>query len=136
MPQPVAVIGLGTILTNLRARSTNLAIGFQRGAKKAGLYLQRESQKLVPVEYGPLKASAYTRAVGVGLTTVVYVGYTASYALYVHESVGMVLLGQPRPSGLGKYWDPIPQAQAKFLEAPAHRLGPKLKDIIKNEMII
>jgi hypothetical protein len=55
----------------------------------------------------------------------VAVGYTAAYALYVHENLEMKLAGQPRRSGTGKglYWDPQGQAQSKFLEQPARELS-------------
>lgn len=71
---------------------------------------------------------------------VVAVGYTAAYALFVHEAVGMVLKGlsrdprirrieqggdpakaRPRPrkrEPKGRYWDPQGRGQAKFLETP------------------
>lgn len=111
-------------------RKAQVALGAETGLKLAGLLLQRDSQSHVPVEYGPLKASAYTRAVGKGFDTVVDVGYTASYALYVHEQVGMVLKGQPRPSGRGAFWDPQGQAYAKFLEEPMRRLIPAMNRII------
>lgn len=63
--------------------------------------------------------------------TSVAVGYTASYALYVHEAVEMKLKGLPRqPPGKGMYWDPQGRAQAKFLEAPFRQLAPELKRII------
>jgi hypothetical protein len=70
----------------------------------------------------------------------VAVGYTANYALFVHEAVGMVLKGlsrdprvrrieqggdpakaRPRPrkkEPRGRYWDPQGRGQAKFLETP------------------
>ena len=57
----------------------------------------------------------------------VVVGYTAAYALYVHESVGMVLKGQPRPGkNRGNFWDPAGRGQAKFLEEPARTLQDEL----------
>lgn len=49
----------------------------------------------------------------------VIVGYTAAYAVYVHENVEMKLKGKPRPRKRGYYWDPQGVAQAKFLEEPA-----------------
>lgn len=75
----------------------------------------------------------------------VIVGFTANYALYVHERVAMKWKGLPRGHGFtrdkdgivrvpmsmlkgdgktskrdrGFYWDPQGQAQAKFLEEPA-----------------
>lgn len=60
----------------------------------------------------------------------VVVGYTAAYALPVHENIEMKLKGQPRPKGRGRYWDPQGRAQAKFLEQPARELGPELGRIV------
>lgn len=52
----------------------------------------------------------------------VIVGYTANYALWVHENreihpPGMIHAGEPRRSGSGKglYWDPQGQARPGFL---------------------
>ncbi len=128
------IVGVKRILQNLKTKTGKTQAGMIRGLKQAGLVLQRASQRLVPVEDGVLKASAYTRAKGNGWKTVVYVGYTAHYALYVHEQVGMVLKGQRRTSGKGRYWDPQGRAQAKFLEAPARQLRSDLKGIIKMNM--
>ena len=66
--------------------------------------------------------------------TSVSVGYTAAYALWVHEAVGMLTQGAPRPKGRGFYWDPQGQAQAKFLEQPARELSPVLADITRNAL--
>lgn len=88
--------------------------------------------------------------------TSVVVGYTANYALYVHENVEMKWKGLPRGGGFsvskdgkvvvpkrvmdtgtisttgkGFYWDPQGRAQAKFLEAPFRQLGPELKVMIR-----
>jgi hypothetical protein len=55
---------------------------------------------------------------------VVTVGFTAAYALYVHEKVEMKLKGQPRPGkNRGRFWDPQGRAQAKFLEEPARQMS-------------
>ncbi len=52
----------------------------------------------------------------------VVVGFTARYAVYVHENTEMVLEGQPRrPPATGVYWGP--NGQAKFLEQPARELS-------------
>jgi hypothetical protein len=127
--------GLQEVLTNLRRANRALEDGAERGLKKAGLFLQRESQKLVPVDFGNLKASAFTRAEGKGFDTAVSVGYTAGYALYVHEAVGMVLKGQARSApSKGRYWDPQGRAQAKFLEEPARRLAPDLTRIVQENI--
>ena len=68
-----------------------------------------------------------------GKNATVIVGYTANYAVYVHEAVGMKLKGVKRsPPGKGKYWDPQGRAQAKFLEEPARTMKDEIaKDIGK-----
>lgn len=63
------------------------------------------------------------------------VGYSAPYAMAVHEKVGMVLKGVPRPKPKkGKYWDPQGRAQAKFLEEPSRRLKNELKEFIREQL--
>lgn len=126
--------GVRQVLDNLRKEDQRLAERVSRALRTAGLTLQRASQELVPVNFGNLKASAFTRATGEGYDTVVDVGYTAFYALYVHEAVGMVLKGQPRTGegAKGRYWDPQGKAQPKFLEEPARRLAPELTRIIRD----
>lgn len=55
------------------------------------------------------------------------VGYSAPYAIYVHENMEMVLEGEPRPSGIGVYWGrPNRPGQSKFLEQPARELADEL----------
>lgn len=54
----------------------------------------------------------------------VVVGYTAAYALYVHENIEMKWRGRPRRKPhKGAYWDPPGRGQAKFLEQPARELN-------------
>lgn len=127
------VLGVPEVIKSLRRKNAMMALGISRGVRKASLHLQRESQKLVPVDTGNLKASAFARVEGTGYNTVGSVGYTAAYAIYVHENVQMKLKGQPRSGSRGKYWDPQGRAQAKFLEEPARRLAPELLKMIRDE---
>jgi hypothetical protein len=83
--------------------------------KQAGLFIQRESQKIVPVEFGLLKNSARTRSEGKGFDTAVIVSYGTSYAIYVHENLGA-------RHKLGK--------SAKFLEIPIRTKQKEIIDII------
>lgn len=103
------------------------------GLLAAGLKVQRLSQKRVPVEYGKLRASAYTRkAIGIDAEAGIYnamaveVGYSAAYAVFVHENMGMKLSGVKRPSGLGHYWGP--SGQPKYLQSAVVELQ---DDIVK-----
>jgi len=63
----------------------------------------------------------------------IIVGYTANYALPVHEKIGMKLKGQQRRGGTkkGKYWDPQGRAQPKFLETPAREMRSQLVNIVR-----
>lgn len=94
------------------------------GALKAALIVQAEAQRRVPVEYGKLRASAYS---GKSPTNPNYarVGFSAAYAFYVHENMEMKWRGKPRRSGIGVYWGP--KGEAKFLEKA---VTAKRKDII------
>ena len=137
MAQVATIIGLPQVLKNLSLRAARLQAECAKGLKVAGLMLQRASQLKVPVDTGNLKASAFTRAEGVGFATQVRVGYTAEYALYVHELVGMKLKGLPRRKPhKGRYWDPQGRGQAKFLEEPARQMGPELLRVVRDHMRI
>ena len=112
------VKGLATILVNLEKSSKATAKGVQRGLKKAGLLVQRESQKIVPIDTSNLKASAFTRAKGKGFDTIVSVGYTAAYAIFVHEN-----LDAKHKEG----------KTAKFLEKPIRTLKDDILEWVKKE---
>ena len=75
------------VVTNIRRRENAFARAVSVGLKMAGIYIQRESQKIVPVDTGNLRAGAFTRAEGSGFGTRVTVGYVAEYAMFVHEDL-------------------------------------------------
>lgn len=134
MPNLTRVTGVRTVIGNLMRADQRFRRGVSLGLKKGGLFVQRLSQKEVPVEFGPLKASAFTRAEGLGFQTKVTVGYTAFYALFVHEAVGMVLRGLPRlpnPPHKGRYWDPQGKGKAKFLEDPVRYNRDEIGNIVR-----
>lgn len=65
----------------------------------------------------------------------VVVGYTAAYALYVHENVEMKWKGKKRRKPhKGFYWDPQGRGQAKFLEGPARELKQEFQRIVREAM--
>ena len=113
------VKGVGTVMTRLQAASIQIQTQLGTGLKKAGLYLQRASQKIVPVDFGHLRGSADTRPTGIPIITEVEVLYTASYAIQVHEN----LTARHNP---GQF--------AKFLETPAREEQPELIRIIEDEV--
>ena len=107
--------GLDKVLRNLNKEIKGIENRSAAGLYRAGLMIQKTSDKKVPVDNGDLKASSYVdeprkfgREIGVKL------GYGVSYAVYVHEALG-ILKGQPRPKGRGRFWDPQGMAQPQFL---------------------
>ncbi|MCW5678454.1 MAG: hypothetical protein KIT65_10970 [Xanthobacteraceae bacterium] len=108
------VTGIEQTLANLNKEIKGVKGRTMGGLLAAGLKdVQRPSQKKVPVEYNKLRASAYTKKAQDG-ELAVDVGYSAAYALFVHENLEQKLKGKPRPSGLGVYWGP--DGEPKFLE--------------------
>src|SRR4051812_20192333 len=98
----VKIKGTGEILARLRPLVKDKKEAVQKAILAEAFALQAESMKEVPVRYGRLRASAYTRPTETGAI----VGYTAAYAVYVHEMVD-------NKHTVGK---------AKFLEDPMRRL--------------
>lgn len=135
MARLVQILGIPQIRKNLRARQARTMLRTAAGIKAVGLFLQRESQRLVPVDTGNLKASAFTRASGTGPNFNVTVGYTAAYALFVHEAVEMKLKGKPRTTR-GRYWDPQGRGQAKFLEEPSRTKRAEMLAIMRKFVTI
>lgn len=73
-------------LTLFKSKKTK---ALERGLYKAGLFIQRKAQKLTPVDTGNLKGSAFTKIRYKRGKPKVIVGFSASYALRVHEDLNM-----------------------------------------------
>jgi hypothetical protein len=139
------VEGHPEIRAGMIAKYKAIGNAVSRGLRKAGIDLQGRSMRMVPVDYGILKASAFTRHTGSSFQTVVNTGYTAAYAFHVHQRFEMKWKGLPRGSGpefktftplgekkeriyrrrktnqhlnRGHYWDPQGRAKAGFLSIP------------------
>lgn len=113
------VKGMDKLLKEMKRQGEKTAKRFEKGMKKAGLFLQRESQKIVPIDTGVLRSSAFTRAEGKGFSVIVWVGYTAYYAIYVHEDLNA-------QHAEGK--------QAKYLESPAREKRKEMIQLIRDEV--
>ncbi|HEJ7947570.1 TPA: HK97 gp10 family phage protein [Serratia liquefaciens] len=61
------------------------------------------------------------------------IGYSANYAVYVHNASG-IMKGLPRPEsqGGGNYWDP--SGEPKFLTKAAEKTRRQVDDTIRKEM--
>lgn len=116
MAQLVKISGVSNVIANIKKASVVIGGNIERGMIKGGLFLQRESQKIVPVDLNNLRPPAFTRNVGgTGFDVDVIVGYVADYAVYVHED----LEAKHKP---GK--------TAKYLERPAREKRPEILMII------
>lgn len=119
----VRVEGLERTVRELNRQISGSRERSRAGLRAGGLLIQREAQKRVPVEYGDLKRSAFTRP-SIEQEDAVEVGFDAAYALYVHEAT-VVHRGEPRPSGLGVFWGP--NGEPQFL---ANAVTARTQDVI------
>jgi Flp pilus assembly protein CpaB len=112
------VKGVQKLVRQLQAYPIEKTHAVARGLLKAGLKLQATSQKLVSVDTGALKASAFTEPSMEPEGPKVIVGYTQRYAIYVHEMIHL-------KHTVG---------QAKYLEEPFRTMTKVLSDIILKEV--
>lgn len=125
--------GMDETLERLNDRLRAIDGSTLKGFLTAGLKVQRLAQQRVPVEYGKLKASAYTRKhyrLEQG-SMAVEIGFSALYAIFVHENMEAKLYGQERPSGKGDYWGP--HGQPKFLESAVRELQDEIVKTVADE---
>lgn len=117
----IKIDGVELVEKGINKTAQQIAKGFERGMKKAGLKLLRESQRITPVDTGALRASGRMRTEGKGIEIEVIVSYSTWYAVYVHEIL---------------WYYHKPPTQAKFLEQPFRQLRPQLVAMIKKEINI
>lgn len=114
--------GLEQLEKSLHAKRDAYSRGMKKGVILAALLVQGESQKIVPVDTGNLRASAGTRYVGNGVDKHdAEVFYTAAYAIYVHED----LEARHQP---GK--------TAQFIVIAMQKNRLKIVEIIKNAILL
>ena len=113
----ITVRGLDTVQDNLNNLMRRQERATLKGLLSAGFFVQRESQKIVPIDTGNLKAGASTRPLS---ESAVQVGYEAEYALEVHENL------QARRKG-GK--------PAKFLQTAIQKNTRKILELIASKKL-
>lgn len=107
------------------------AVKVVRALKSATYIIRTESATITPIETSTLINSQFDTIEVNGTRVTGKVGYSANYALYVHNASGK-LKGQPRPSGKGVYWSP--NGEPKFLELAANRTKELVYRTIRREM--
>lgn len=91
------------------------------GAGAAGTMVPIETSNLINSQYAPQIQVDKGQVSG-------HIGYTANYAAAVHEAPGK-LMGLPRASGKGNYWDPA--GEPKFLEKGFEMVKPNIPAILR-----
>lgn len=86
-----------------------------------------EAASMTPIDTSTLINSQFNDVDSVGGKIVGTVGYTAEYALAVHEAKG-TMKGKPRENGQGNYWDPTGEPQ--FLKKGFEQAEPHIKAVL------
>lgn len=144
-----SVTGVREILSKLSKADKMLGKRLERGLKKAGKFLLRETTAIVPVQFGDLKGSAFTRNVGgSGFRADIIVGYSGEtgYAIYVHENLEAAhgkefnilhaeeIATATTPAQKRVWFSRGETQQAKFLEQPAREKRREILHIIYHEI--
>lgn len=104
-----------------------------RALKSATYIIRTESATLTPIDTSTLINSQFDTVEVNGTRITGRVGYSAKYALYVHNASGK-LAGKPRSNGNGTYWSP--GAEPQFLTKGAQRTKDLVDGAIKKEMTL
>ena len=151
MAQLCKIIGVSSYLAKLKSVSSNQVAAIARGLKKGGLFIQRASTDIVPIQTGNLRASAFTRSDGHGKDTIVTTGYTAAYAIYVHEDQearhgiafnehykDMIDACRGLPCGTvnGGMFERGPHQRAKFIEVVIMTRKAEILNVILSEVLL
>lgn len=137
------VKGLKTAIDKTRKFQQKVEMDKRRGLTKIGLFVKGAAQKNVPVDTGNLRSSAFSK-LSSSMKEVV-IGFTAKYAIWVHENLEQKLKGQPRAdfgttkdgvsfgggTGKGSYWD---SGGPKFLERAINDNEATIEKILVNEV--
>lgn len=114
-------------------------------ATAAAIVIQSEAALRTPVDTSYLINSQFRRVIVNPDGAQAFIGYTAAYALAVHEASGK-LKGQPRAdfgktregvafgggTGQGNYWDPA--GEPKFLENAARESTKVIDSVVKKAL--
>lgn len=115
----IAIEGTDKLRKKLKVASKGVDTRFTQALYIGGLFLQRQSQEIVPIDTGNLRGSAFTRPESDAPKPTVKVGYTASYAVYVHED-------KNARHEEGK--------MAKFLEIPLRLYRSRIVQLVRKKM--
>ena len=140
----VVVCGTAQAQRDLDRRRRQFGRNWERGMLRGGAFLLDQANRIVPVDQGPLRASGFVRHSGKGLRVIVRVGYTADYAMMVHEDLDAahgeafnrkyaheITIGAKQPWNNKTFHTRGAGQSAKFLEIPARRDRGRIVQIVR-----
>lgn len=110
----MAVEGLDNVLKNLNKEIKGIKNRSLAGLKAAGLKVQAEAQRRVPVDTGNLKGSASTDTLSKNPPAVA-ISFGAAYGIFVHENLEATHIN----------------GEAKFLENAVRDLRTEIVDTVR-----
>lgn len=126
-----SILGFDEVLRNLSREIQNIqgrsAEGLVRAAEWLRFDMDHVSPK-IPVDTNNLRGSWFTETFHQGKDLGVVLGFTANYALWVHEMVDADFTSVR--TRRGKEYKPREGAGAKFMEAALNRNHDKILEII------
>jgi hypothetical protein len=148
----MTVKGMKEVGQRLRAFDDNAIAEIEVELFEIGSEVEAEAKELVPVDSGYLRSTGFTiaqslRDLSPGArpsaetlqkaldddTPLVVVGFSAAYALYVHENPRAGKTGGVSPRGkLYRTWARV--GQWKFLETPMKRMVPQLRQRLQERL--
>lgn len=90
----LVITGTDKVLRNLNREIMGIRSRSKAGLREAALVIRRRSMELTPVDTGNLRGSAYTETFDGVEGPGAEIGYTAGYAVYVHEIDKSYTVGQ------------------------------------------
>lgn len=111
----VAISRIDKVLANLNCEVKGISNRSRAAMRTVGFMVKGASQALTPVETGNLRGGAYMRSADTTAGPGVEIGYTAAYAVFVHERTELH----------------HPKGQAKFLETTLKKNAKQILEIIR-----
>lgn len=138
----VGIKGMDIVMSNLRKEIVKIKGRSMKGLIESAIIIRRDMEKTppkIPVDTGNLRGSWFTTSFYVLGSPALTIGFSANYAVFVHEMVDADFTS-PRwryKKGKKRYWHtPRAGAGAKFFEASLKRNKALiLKTIQKNAYI-
>ena len=130
------VKGMDIVLSNLNKEIKAIEGRSMKGLIRGAIIIHMDMKKtppLIPIDTGNLRSSWFTSTFREGVKFGLTIGFSANYALFVHEMIGPAKPGWRYGPGKGKKRWYIPKANAgpKFLESSLKRN----KDLVLKEIV-